>query len=78
MSVPPSPSEHGTSSGTLKLNVGGTKFTTTYSTAHNIDGMLSAMFSGSHTLIPDAEGYHFIDRDGTHFRHILNLLRFPS
>ncbi|KAJ1424249.1 hypothetical protein B484DRAFT_398362 [Ochromonadaceae sp. CCMP2298] len=36
------------------------------------------MFSGRHTLTPDAEGCHFIDRDGTHFRHILNLLRFPT
>mmetsp|Transcript_35763 Transcript_35763/g.77178 ORF Transcript_35763/g.77178 Transcript_35763/m.77178 type:complete len:279 (-) Transcript_35763:8-844(-) len=63
---------------TLKLNVGGAKFTTTYSTVRNIDGMLSAMFSGRYSLSPGADGYHFIDRDGTHFRHILNLLRFPS
>ncbi|KAJ1427784.1 BTB/POZ protein [Ochromonadaceae sp. CCMP2298] len=66
-------------SGILKLNVGGAKFTTSISTVHNVkDSMLSAMFSGRHTQIPDAEGYHFIDRDGTHFRHILNLLRFPT
>mmetsp|Transcript_35764 Transcript_35764/g.77180 ORF Transcript_35764/g.77180 Transcript_35764/m.77180 type:complete len:275 (-) Transcript_35764:25-849(-) len=63
---------------TLKLNVGGAKFTTTYSTVRNIDGMLSAMFSGRYSLSPGADGYHFIDRDGTHFRHILNLLRFPT
>ncbi|KAJ1407595.1 BTB/POZ protein [Ochromonadaceae sp. CCMP2298] len=78
MSVPPSPSEQPTPSGILKLDVGGVKFKTTYSTVRNVEGMLSAMFSGRHTLTPDQEGYHFIDRDGTHFRHILNLLRFPT
>ncbi|KAJ1385311.1 BTB/POZ protein [Ochromonadaceae sp. CCMP2298] len=71
---PPDPSE----SGMLKLNVAGAKFITTYSTVNNVEGMLSAMFSGRHPLTPDAEGYHFIDRDGTHFRHILNLLRSPT
>ncbi|KAJ1436437.1 BTB/POZ protein [Ochromonadaceae sp. CCMP2298] len=63
----------------LKLNIGGAKFTTTYSTINNVEGsMLSAMFSGRHALTPDAEGYHFIDRDGTYFRHVLNLLRFST
>jgi uncharacterized protein YjbI with pentapeptide repeats len=37
--------------------------------------MLAAMFSGRHELIPDKEGAYFIDRDGTHFRYILNYLR---
>ncbi|XP_057505678.1 FH protein interacting protein FIP2-like isoform X2 [Actinidia eriantha] len=38
--------------------------------------MLAAMFSGRHTLCLDSEkGYVFIDRDGKHFRHILNWLR---
>ncbi|KAJ1427785.1 BTB/POZ protein [Ochromonadaceae sp. CCMP2298] len=75
---PPPPEPSPSTSGMLKLNVGGTKFTTTYSTISNVEGMLLAMFSGRHRLTPDAEGYHFIDRDGTHFRHILNLLRFPT
>mmetsp|Transcript_16130 Transcript_16130/g.35197 ORF Transcript_16130/g.35197 Transcript_16130/m.35197 type:complete len:280 (-) Transcript_16130:286-1125(-) len=78
MFTPPLPPEQPSPSGILKLNVGGKKFATTYLTVSNINGMLSAMFSGRHTQIPDAEGYHFIDRDGTHFRHILNLLRFPT
>ncbi|KAJ1438094.1 BTB/POZ protein [Ochromonadaceae sp. CCMP2298] len=78
MSVPPSPSEQATPSGILKLDVGGARFKTTYATINSIDSMLSAMFSGRHALAPDPKGYHFIDRDGTHFRHILNLLRFPS
>uniref|UniRef100_A0A251TGC5 Putative potassium channel, voltage dependent, Kv2.1 n=1 Tax=Helianthus annuus TaxID=4232 RepID=A0A251TGC5_HELAN len=37
--------------------------------------MLAAMFSGHHTVCKDDKGYVFIDRDGKHFRHILNWLR---
>lgn len=38
--------------------------------------MLAAMFSGRHTLCEDSEmGHVFVDRDGKHFRHILNWLR---
>ncbi|KAJ0690897.1 putative chromatin remodeling & transcription regulator BTB-POZ family [Helianthus annuus] len=38
--------------------------------------MLAAMFSGRHTVCTESEkGYVFIDRDGKHFRHILNWLR---
>lgn len=37
--------------------------------------MLAVMFSGRHNLTRDQEGRFFIDRDGTHFRHILNFLR---
>ena len=37
--------------------------------------MLGAMFSGRHTVETDECGYTFIDRDGTHFRTILNYLR---
>ncbi|KAJ0438272.1 putative chromatin remodeling & transcription regulator BTB-POZ family [Helianthus annuus] len=37
--------------------------------------MLAAMFSGRHTVYKDPEkGYVFVDRDGMHFRHILNWL----
>ncbi|KAJ1423699.1 hypothetical protein B484DRAFT_398579 [Ochromonadaceae sp. CCMP2298] len=65
--------------GQLKLNIGGIKFTTTYSTIHSVEGsMLSAMFSGRHALTPDAEGYHFVDRDGAQFHHVLNLLRYAT
>jgi hypothetical protein len=42
------------------------------------DSMIGAMFSGRHALPLDDEGYFFIDRDGTHFRHILNFLRQPE
>jgi uncharacterized protein YjbI with pentapeptide repeats len=37
--------------------------------------MLAAMFSGRHNVNKDEEGRYFIDRDGTHFRYILNYLR---
>ena len=37
--------------------------------------MLHAMFSGRFDTKPDEDGSYFIDRDGTHFRHILNYLR---
>ena len=37
--------------------------------------MLAAMFSGRHELKKEPDGSYFIDRDGIHFRHILNFLR---
>jgi hypothetical protein len=63
----------------IKLDVGGTKFTTSLTTLRRFpDTMLGAMFSGRHALTLDAEGYYFIDRDGTNFRYILNFLRSPE
>ncbi|XP_058722664.1 FH protein interacting protein FIP2-like isoform X2 [Vicia villosa] len=62
----------------LRLNIGGKKFSTTIDTMthREPDSMLAAMFSGRHTLPQDPhKGYVFVDRDGTHFRHILNWLR---
>ena len=35
------------------------------------------MFSGRFELTPDADGAYFLDRDGTHFRTILNYMRNP-
>ncbi|XP_068309591.1 FH protein interacting protein FIP2-like [Pyrus communis] len=65
------------SSSLVHLNVGGKKFSTTVGTLTQSepDSMLAAMFSGPHTLRQDKKGYVFIDRDGEHFRHILNWLR---
>ena len=37
--------------------------------------MLHAMFSGRFDTKPGEDGTYFIDRDGTHFRYILNYLR---
>ncbi|CAB4285853.1 unnamed protein product [Prunus armeniaca] len=62
----------------IRLNIGGKKFCTTIDTLtqREPDSMLAAMFSGRHTLCQDPEeGYVFVDRDGEHFRHILNWLR---
>ncbi|XP_022808131.1 uncharacterized protein LOC111345119 [Stylophora pistillata] len=37
--------------------------------------MVHAMFSGRFDTKPGEDGSYFIDRDGTHFRYILNYLR---
>ncbi|KAM0977626.1 hypothetical protein ACFX15_013201 [Malus domestica] len=66
------------SSSLIRLNIGGKKFCTTIDTLthREPDSMLAAMFSGRHSICQDAEkGYVFLDRDGKHFRHILNWLR---
>lgn len=39
------------------------------------DSMLGTMFSGRHKIHKQKNGSVFIDRDGTHFRVILNYLR---
>eukprot|EP01032_Pedospumella_encystans_P010211 gene10211-11951_t len=63
----------------VKVNVGGTKFTTSLTTLCRFPNtMIGTMYSGRHELVQDEEGYHFIDRDGTHFRYILNYLRSPE
>ena len=61
---------------TITLNVGGQYFTTTLQTLTKDKGsMLHAMFSGRYDSKPAEDGSYFIDRDGTHFRYILNYLR---
>ncbi|XP_022808138.1 uncharacterized protein LOC111345126 [Stylophora pistillata] len=68
--------EHVHFSKMLKLNVGGHLFSTSLSTMSKDPGsMLHAMFSGRFDSKPDEDGSYFIDRDGTHFRYILNYLR---
>jgi len=65
--------------GKVKLDVGGHRFTTSLTTLRRFpDTMIGAMFSGRHAFQLDDEGYYFIDRDGTHFRYILNFLRSPE
>lgn len=66
------------SSSIVRLNIGGKKFCTTIDTLtqREPDSMLAAMFSGRHTVCHDPhKGYVFVDRDGKHFRHILNWMR---
>ena len=61
---------------TVKLNVGGHYFTTSLQTlTKDPNSMLAAMFSGKFEMKPSEDGAFFIDRDGTHFRFILNYLR---
>ncbi|XP_078354273.1 uncharacterized protein LOC144638857 isoform X2 [Oculina patagonica] len=68
--------EHVHFSKTLKLNVGGHLFSTSLATMTKDPGsMLHAMFSGRFDTKPSEDGSYFIDRDGTHFRYILNYLR---
>ena len=63
-------------SSTVELNVGGQHFTTSLQTLTKDTGsMLHAMFSGRFDTKPAEDGSYFIDRDGTHFRYILNYLR---
>ena len=63
----------------INLNVGGTLYTTSLSTLTRFpDTMIGAMFSGRHELHKNAAGAYFIDRDGLHFREILNFLRAPA
>lgn len=62
----------------VHLNVGGKKYSTTIDTLtrREPDSMLAAMFSGRHSVSHDPDtGVVFLDRDGKHFRHILNWLR---
>ena len=63
-------------SSTVKLNVGGQHFITSVQTlTKDPNSMLAAMFSGRFDMKPSEDGSFFIDRDGTHFRFILNFLR---
>ena len=60
----------------LKLDIGGHIYTTSVLTlTRDPTCMLAAMFSGRHSLKQEPDGSYFIDRDGTHFRFILNYLR---
>ncbi|KAM3315346.1 hypothetical protein ACQJBY_033834 [Aegilops geniculata] len=70
--------ESSSSAAPVLLNIGGTKYATTAETLtqREPDSMLAAMFSGRHTLPHHpTTGAVFVDRDGKHFRHILNWLR---
>lgn len=61
----------------VTMNIGGCIFSTSLQTLRqDPDSMLARMFSGHElSLTRDAQGNIFIDRDGTHFRYILNYLR---
>lgn len=63
----------------IKLNIGGHTFvTSTFTLTKDPNSMLAAMFSGRHALKQEEDGGYFLDRDGTHFRYVLNYLRDGS
>ena len=59
----------------VKLNVGGEIFITSVQTLLKEKTLLSAILSENLPLLNDNNDCIFIDRDGTHFRSILNFLR---
>ncbi|RKO85437.1 BTB/POZ protein [Blyttiomyces helicus] len=61
----------------VTLNVGGQLFDTSIDTLRSAgDSFFACLFGGKWVAKSDAhDGSIFIDRDGTHFRHILNSLR---
>jgi len=60
----------------ILLDVGGQHYSTTEETLKKFpDSLLANILSG---VVPICDGRYFIDRDGTHFRHILNFLRDPD
>ena len=68
--------EHFHLASSTKLNVGDQYFTMSRQTLTKDKGsMLHAMFSGRFDTKPGEDGSYFIDRDGTHFRYILNYLQ---
>ena len=60
----------------ITLDIGGYKFSTSLHTLRaEPESMLGAVFSGRYSITKQDDGRVFIDRDGTHFRIILNYLR---
>ncbi|CAF1248355.1 unnamed protein product [Rotaria sp. Silwood1] len=57
----------------IQLNVGGTYYTTSKATLCSQESMLKSLFQ--FPLVYDQQKRIFIDRDGQHFRYILNYLR---
>ena len=62
----------------IKVSVGGTIFVTSSNMFENCwlkRNFLTSMFSGNWYADKDMDGQYFIDRDGTHFKYILNFIR---
>ena len=60
----------------IKLDIGGHVYATSIMILiRDSQSMLAAIFNGRHTVMTQEDGSYFIDRDGTHFRYILNYLR---
>ena len=60
----------------VKLNVGGQIFDTSMETFKKYGpNLFTQLFSGEGNAKKSADGAYFFDRDGIHFRHILNYMR---
>ena len=63
----------------IKLDIGGHLYTTSAFTLTKYPySKLAAMFRRRNLTKKEEDGSYFIDRDGTHFRYILNYLRDES
>ena len=58
----------------VRLNVGGTHFEAKHATLAQAPGFFGALVSGRHRIAAGVDGAIFIERDPTHFRHILSFL----
>ena len=60
----------------VTLNVGGVRYETTIATLRSVPGnLLEAMFNEQHGIKPDEDGAYFLDRDGSHFKYVLEYMR---
>ena len=67
---------NGISEQKITLDIGGYKCSTSLLTLRaEPESILGTLFSGRHPIRKENDGSVFIDRDGTHFRIILNYLR---
>uniref|UniRef100_A0A0B6Y0P0 BTB domain-containing protein n=1 Tax=Arion vulgaris TaxID=1028688 RepID=A0A0B6Y0P0_9EUPU len=66
----------GASDKVMRLNVGGSFYTTTRPTMLSVPGTLLHQIASGNVHCPrDDRGYYVIDRDGHAFRYVLNFLR---
>jgi len=60
----------------IRLDVGGLAYTTSSLTLRRYpDSLLGLAFNGNYQLHRETDGSYFIDRNGRHFRHVLNFMR---
>jgi len=63
----------------VKLDIGGKYYSSTFETLTSIpDSLLARIVMGDAPAERTTDGKIFIDRDGRHFRHVLNFLRDPE
>jgi len=74
-----SPQSYNFVSERVKLDVGGRHYSSTFQTLTAVpDSLLAKIVRGEVPAERSSDGRIFIDRDGRHFRHILNFLRDPQ